>query len=179
MSTRIVTTKHIAQSATTFVGRDGELIIDDVNNTLKISDGTTAGGVVLTGGVQKVAVPANNYGVTGNKAGMVAFDASYIYYCFADYSGSMTISNVSTQASGTANGYFFNVANANLSVVIVGWTITGPNITGSATITQISYSNTNEWEFQTNAGSVDLRNQSGYTLSGYPAIWKRTAHGNW
>jgi len=122
-------------------------------------------------------VPAHSYGVVGDKAGMLAFDASYIYYCFADYNGLVTISNVSTQPGGVANGYFFNIANAALSEVRVGWTITGPNIVGSANITQITYSSVNEWEFQTDAGSVDLRNQSGYTLSGYPDIWKRTAHG--
>lgn len=34
---------------------------------------------------QKVAVPAHSYGVTGDKAGMVAFDADYMYYCTANY----------------------------------------------------------------------------------------------
>jgi len=49
MATRIVTTKRIVQDADTFVGRDGELIIDDVDNTIKISNGYTPGGVDLTG----------------------------------------------------------------------------------------------------------------------------------
>ena len=30
-------------------------------------------------------VPTHSYGVTGDHAGMLAFDASYIYYCTADY----------------------------------------------------------------------------------------------
>ena len=30
-------------------------------------------------------VPAHSYGVVGDKAGMLAFDADYIYYCTADY----------------------------------------------------------------------------------------------
>ena len=122
-----------------------------------------------------VPAPTHSYGASGDTLGHVAFDSSYIYYCTANYSGLMTISNVSTQALGAANGYFFNVPNADLSVVKVGWTITGPNIVGSATITGKASSGVNEWEFQTDAGSVDLRNQSGYTLSGYPDIWKRVA----
>jgi hypothetical protein len=31
------------------------------------------------------SVPAHSYGVAGDKAGMLAFDATYIYYCTADY----------------------------------------------------------------------------------------------
>lgn len=32
-----------------------------------------------------VSAPANNYGANGDKAGMIAFDSNYIYYCTADY----------------------------------------------------------------------------------------------
>ena len=77
MSTRIVTTKHIAQSATTFVGRDGELIIDDVNNTLKISDGTTAGGVTLNSNPLFIQLPvysstsARDTAIPSPQAGMM------------------------------------------------------------------------------------------------------------
>ena len=119
-------------------------------------------------------VPARSYGVTGDLEGMVVFTDDYIYYCKTSYSGSMTISNVSTQNTGSL-GRFFNIPNAALSVVRVGWTVTGPNIVGTATITGITSAGSNEWEFQTNAGSVDLRGQSGYTLSGLPDIWVRTA----
>jgi len=55
MATRKIVNKHINQSSSTYVGQDGELFYDTVTNTLKISDGTTPGGVDLTGG----ATPGN------------------------------------------------------------------------------------------------------------------------
>jgi hypothetical protein len=119
--------------------------------------------------------PAHSYGAAGDVPGTVAFDDSYIYYCTTNYSGLMTILNVSTQSGGAANGYFFNIANDALSAVRVGWTITGPNISGSANITQITSSAADVWEFQTDAGAVNLRGQFGYILRGYPDIWKRVA----
>lgn len=48
MATRSVISKNIAEASSTYVGVDGELILDTVTNTLKISDGSTAGGVTLT-----------------------------------------------------------------------------------------------------------------------------------
>ncbi|MAI84357.1 MAG: hypothetical protein CMM91_05420 [Rickettsiales bacterium] len=48
MATRKIKFKHIAESATVHVGDAGELILDTSTNTLKVSDGSTAGGVTLT-----------------------------------------------------------------------------------------------------------------------------------
>ena len=36
------------------------------------------------------AAPANNYGAAGDKAGMVAFNNNYVYYCTADYVNTST-----------------------------------------------------------------------------------------
>ena len=47
MATRKIVNKHINESSSTYVGVDGELFYDTVTNTLKISDGTTPGGVTL------------------------------------------------------------------------------------------------------------------------------------
>ena len=47
MATRKFKFKHIAESATVHVGDTGELILDTETKTLKVSDGTTAGGVAL------------------------------------------------------------------------------------------------------------------------------------
>jgi hypothetical protein len=47
MATRKFKFKHIAQSASTHVGDTGELILDTATNTLKVSDGSTPGGVTL------------------------------------------------------------------------------------------------------------------------------------
>jgi len=47
MATRSIVSKSIGESASTYTGVDGELIVDTTNNTLKISDGSSAGGVAL------------------------------------------------------------------------------------------------------------------------------------
>lgn len=36
-------------------------------------------------------VPGSNIGSVGDSAGMIAFDASYLYVCIADYDGSSII----------------------------------------------------------------------------------------
>ena len=48
MATRKYKFKHIAASASTHVGDAGELILDTATNTLKVSDGSTPGGVTLS-----------------------------------------------------------------------------------------------------------------------------------
>ena len=48
MATRKFKFKHIAASASTHVGDAGELILDTATNTLKVSDGSTPGGVTLS-----------------------------------------------------------------------------------------------------------------------------------
>ena len=49
MATRKFKFKHIAASASTHVGDAGELILDTATNTLKVSDGSTPGGVAVNG----------------------------------------------------------------------------------------------------------------------------------
>ena len=48
MATRKLVSKHANVASGAYVGRDGELWVDTVTNTMKISDGTTAGGATLT-----------------------------------------------------------------------------------------------------------------------------------
>ena len=48
MATRKLVSKHINVASNTYIGRDGELWVDTVSNLLKISDGATPGGVVVT-----------------------------------------------------------------------------------------------------------------------------------
>jgi len=48
MTTRKIITKAVGQSASTYVGKDGELFYDTVTNSLKISDGSTPGGATLS-----------------------------------------------------------------------------------------------------------------------------------
>lgn len=37
--------------------------------------------------------PESSLGVVGDSAGMIAYDGTYFYYCFADYDGSSDIWN--------------------------------------------------------------------------------------
>ena len=39
MATRKILYKHIAQTASTYIGRAGELILDTVNKTIRLADG--------------------------------------------------------------------------------------------------------------------------------------------
>jgi hypothetical protein len=55
------------------------------NGTLTFPDAT-----VQYTAYQKVAVPAHSYGAAGDKAGMIAFDSTYIYYCTANYVNTST-----------------------------------------------------------------------------------------
>ena len=48
MATRQIMSKHINVASGDYVGKDGEIWIDTDTNLMKISDGATAGGVVIT-----------------------------------------------------------------------------------------------------------------------------------
>ena len=48
MATRKIVSKDIAHAATSYIGVDGEIWVDTVTNLLKVSDGSTPGGTVIT-----------------------------------------------------------------------------------------------------------------------------------
>ena len=48
MATKKIVSKNIAHAATSYVGVDGEIWVDTVTNLLKVSDGSTPGGAVIT-----------------------------------------------------------------------------------------------------------------------------------
>ena len=48
MATRQIISKNINIASGAYVGKDGEIWVDTVTNTLKVSDGATPGGVVIT-----------------------------------------------------------------------------------------------------------------------------------
>jgi hypothetical protein len=62
MATRKYKFKHIAANATTHVGDTGELILDTSTNTLKVSDGSTPGGVTLTPSSSQQSVTVSGTG---------------------------------------------------------------------------------------------------------------------
>ena len=72
--------------------------------------------------------PATLTGTTGDQAGMYAYDSTYFYYCFADYTGNSTIwgqvtqvgnITVSSISSGTSNVKIADV-NGNATTSIGG-----------------------------------------------------------
>ena len=108
MATRKIVSKHIAQSASSYVGRKGELILDTITNELKISDGSTAGGTIL-----------NTDGSSGGGGG-----ASTGNYTF---SGNV-ISNGSSTITVSGNTHTFNGGIVATGEFFAG----GPSGTGKA-----------------------------------------------
>jgi hypothetical protein len=82
MTVRKISTKPIAGALSTFVGVDGELFYDTVTNELKISDGSTAGGVTLNTTPLFLQLPvyanstARDAAITAPVQGMIVFNAS-------------------------------------------------------------------------------------------------------
>jgi len=67
MATRSIISKNIAESASTYIGVDGELILNTSTNTLKVSDGSTAGGVTLTTDGTGGGGSTGDIGFSGNR----------------------------------------------------------------------------------------------------------------
>jgi hypothetical protein len=66
------------------------------DNGIFLWDDASGYPVVSAGGefrqvAMKQATPSSSTGAPGNKAGMIAWDNSYIYVCTADYNGSSNI----------------------------------------------------------------------------------------
>ena len=99
MTTRKITTKAVGQSVSTYVGKDGELFYDTVTNSIKISDGSSPGGVNLSTG-----------GITGvGTVGDVTVAGDYAV-ALGSYSAVNTYSvNLGWSAGNTAAGYSINI----------------------------------------------------------------------
>jgi hypothetical protein len=104
MATRKISTKHITGTIGTYVGRDGELFYDTTTNTLKISDGTTAGGVtVITDGT-------GTSGITGvGTVGAVTVAGDYAVALGSGAAVNTYAVNLGTGAGNAAAGYSINV----------------------------------------------------------------------
>jgi hypothetical protein len=126
MATRKFKFKHIAQDASQHVGDAGELILDTATNTLKVSNGSTAGGVTLntdgTSGVSftsktadfnaeasvKYVVSTTGNTVTATLPGSPSTGAD-IY--FADGGGNYATNNLTVARNGnTIMGLVYNGA---------------------------------------------------------------------
>ena len=78
MTTRKLTSNAIAKSATTYVGRTGEIFYDTATATLRLSNGSTAGGVAFSGGaaIWPVTNTSGASGPTNIAIGLYAGDTS-------------------------------------------------------------------------------------------------------
>jgi len=148
-------------------GEDGALTFPDGTNQ------TTA--------YQKVAVPANSYGVAGNQTDMLAFDADYIYYCFGSFRPLVTYTAAVSTSGGSTFEVYQTAGTPLIGDRLYGSTV-GVNTGGVGRITNVQASTEGgqpTWLLtieQLGAGSVGLTINQTCTI-GTPDIWKRTAHG--
>ena len=118
MATRKYKFKHIAASASTHVGDAGELILDTINKTLKISDGATSGGTALAG--KDVSVIRAQRTAGGNSSEVNRYTITHI-------SGNVTLSIVYTsnvEFRFKLNGY--TALPSALMSMEVAYSPTGP-----------------------------------------------------
>jgi hypothetical protein len=103
MATRKIVTKNINTTVAAYVGQDGELFYDTVTNTLKISDGTTAGGAtVVTDGT-------GTSGITGvGTVGAVTVAGDYAVALGSGAAVNTYDVNLGTGAGNAAAGYSVN-----------------------------------------------------------------------
>jgi len=79
MATRKFKFKHIAESATVHIGDTGELILDTDAKTLKVSDGTTAGGVAINTNPDIQTITSNGSTSSGSPTALESGKSVYIW----------------------------------------------------------------------------------------------------
>ena len=102
MATRQIISKSINVASGAYIGKDGELWVDTVSNLLKISDGATPGGVVITtdGSAQGDAV------AIGTNAGLISqgdFSVAIGYLAGEDTQGTRAVA-IGQYAGDTSQG---------------------------------------------------------------------------
>lgn len=107
-----------------FNGGDGSLTFPDST----VQETAWAGGRV-------VAVPTSSTGTAGDLQGDLAFNATYMYYCTQNFSGTV-INMTSISSSGASNPYIimYDSNTGWTSADLTGYTVTGPSgYTGTVT----------------------------------------------
>jgi hypothetical protein len=128
--------------------------------------------VDLTGYSRIVQVPNSSIGASGDKAGDIAFDSSYLYICLQDFEG--TVYNATI--FGTYSGPFPAIIKGDIPQPLTGWIFTyngtAYTLTGDATSP-----NGSEWSLPIIGTNVSTTNGDSATIG--PAnitnIWKRIA----
>ena len=119
--------------------------------------------------------PEHSYGATGDSAGMVAFDASYIYYCFASFRPLVAYTAAVSQNGGSTFEVYQTAGTPLINDHLYG------NL-GKGLITNVQASTEGgqpSWLLTvTQIGGTSISLDAGQPCNiGTPDIWKRTAHG--
>ena len=139
-------------------------------NVPTLTDGTNS--------MKITAVPSTLNGASGDVVGSVAFDSSYIYYCYQAYTGATYNLQVNSGgATATVNVYagnpLYTQLAANFLTNGVGWTFNG------APITNIVTSGTYSVNITMSSGYSSVTNLQTFALV-QPALsanWKQTPWG--
>lgn len=152
-----------------FYSRDNQIFKIRDDGVLIFEDGTT---------FNVSAAPTTSKGQVGDKAGTVAFDATYMYYCKQNYAASSisvtALASVGTTVWIDSADYAGDLA-ADFTANSTGWTYNGVTITG------VSVDNTFGPGYAlTGATGFSVVNGNNYTLvsPNLPDIWKRVAWSN-
>lgn len=70
-----------------FTGAARELTIDTDNWHLRIHDGSTVGGILVS---NRVSVPSSSKGIAGDKVGYWAANSQYFYYCISSFTNGVS-----------------------------------------------------------------------------------------
>jgi hypothetical protein len=125
------------------------------------------------------AIPLHSYGAVGDKAGMVAFDSGYIYYCSADFGGFVSVA-MTVQASQTDHVWVDAAdwtQSANMATDFAaqptGWTYNGVALTDIQSASDFGPG----YKLYRSGNWSGVFNGQDYTLVPGPGadIWKRVA----
>lgn len=163
----------------TFVeNRDGEEILRaDVNLTYRTDDNILGvGSIGFSGGnFRVVSVPTLSTGASGDREGDMAFNSSYIYYCFADFGTAPTETFTVINVGENNNLMRVDMAtNPNYTVPTAGWYVTIGGVL--MTLSAFSAPSGSEYHFlfDNAAGGGGLPSTVTLTSpTGYTNIWKR------
>ena len=122
MTARKLITKAIAKSASTYVGRTGEIFYDTATAMLKLSDGATAGGQSFSGGTV-IGYVSSSFGVTSTSAGATTSDGK-LYFGLLPFISS-------TQSGVTVSAPLGNITGAWTITVYAGGSPTSSRATQS------------------------------------------------
>lgn len=152
-----------------FYSRDNQIFKIRDDGVLIFEDGTT---------FNVSAAPTTSKGQVGDKAGTVAFDATYMYYCKQNYAASSISVTALASASTTVwidSADYAGDLVADFTANSTGWTYNG------VTITAVSADNTFGPGYAlTGTTGFSVVNGNNYTLvsPNLPDIWKRVAWSN-